>query len=67
MSESESGTFKAQAGNIVFTPTKKGGRKSATSISATIVGDEIRASYVLQSGGSQQRVSLTLRRDASYW
>jgi hypothetical protein len=66
-SESESGTFKARAGNIVFTPTRKGGRKAATSISATIVGDEIRASYVLQSGGSQQRVSLTLKRDASYW
>lgn len=67
MSESESGTFKAQAGNLVFTPTKKGGRKSVTSISATIIGDEIRASYVLRSGGSEQRVSLTLKRDASYW
>jgi hypothetical protein len=67
MSESESGTFKVQAGNIVLTPAKKTGRKARPSITATIVGDEISASYLLQSGGSQQRVTLALRRDASYW
>lgn len=67
MSDSETGTFKVRAGNIVLTPTKKSGRKSRPSITATIMGDEIKASYLLQSGGTQQKVTLTLRRDASFW
>jgi hypothetical protein len=67
LSESESGRFTLRSGNIVLTPTKKSGRKSRPSITATIVGEEIRAAYVLQSGGSKQRVTLTLRRDASFW
>ena len=53
MSESETGTFTARDGNIGFTPAKKSGRKSRPSISATIAGDQIRAAYTLQSGGSQ--------------
>ena len=67
LSDSESGTFTARAGNLVLTPAKKRGEKSRPSISAAIVGEEIRVAYVLQSAGSQQRVTLLLRRDASFW
>jgi hypothetical protein len=67
MSDSESGRFTVRAGNLVLTPNSKNGNGSRPPISATIVGDEIRAAYVLQSGGSQQRITLILRRDPSYW
>lgn len=67
LSESESGTYRVRAGSIVFTATGKRGSKSPSSITATITGDEIKAAYLLKSGGTQQRIALTLRRDASYW
>ena len=67
MSDSETGTFELRAGRIVLTPAKKAGRKSRPSITATIAGDEIKASYLLQTGGTHQKVNLTLRRDASFW
>jgi len=67
LSESERGTYKVRTGAIVLTPAKKKGSKSPASITATIAGDEIKATYLLQSAGPAQRVTLTLRRDASYW
>ena len=67
MAESETGTFTIRAASIVLMPVRKSGRKSPTSITATLIGDQIRASYVLENGVTAQRVTLTLRRDASYW
>jgi hypothetical protein len=67
LSDSETGTYKVQMGRMILTPAKKKGSGSRPPITATIAGDEIRASYLLQSGSSQQRVTLMLRRDASYW
>ena len=67
LSDSETGTYKIQMGEMILTPAKKKGAKSRVPITATIAGEEIRASYVLQSETSHQRVTLTLRRDASYW
>ena len=67
MSDSESGTYTSQSGHLTLTPTKKKGKKARPTITATIVGGEIRASYVLDSGGTQQRVTLLMERDASYW
>jgi hypothetical protein len=67
MSDSESGTFKASAGSIILTPIAKKGSKPRPSITATIAGDEIRATYLLQNGRSPQRIVLILHRDASYW
>jgi hypothetical protein len=67
LSESETGTYKVRMGTIVLTSTKKRGGKTPSSIIATIVEDEIKAAYLLQNAGTRQRVTLTLRRDASYW
>jgi hypothetical protein len=67
MSESETGTFSLEAGSIVLTPSRKSGGARRPTIAATIVGDEIRAAYLLRSGGTEQRVTLVLRRDARYW
>jgi hypothetical protein len=66
LSDSESGTFKVEMGKMILTPAKKEG-KSRAPITATIADEEIRATYVLQNGNSQQRVTLALRRDPSYW
>jgi hypothetical protein len=52
---------------MILTPLKKKGAKARPAIPATIEGQEITASYVLQSGGTQQRITLTLRRDPSFW
>jgi hypothetical protein len=67
LSDSEAGTYKVQMGKMILTPSRKKDGRRRSSIAATIAGDEIRASYVLQNGSSEQRVTLTLRRDASYW
>jgi hypothetical protein len=67
LSDSETGTFEVQMGKMILTPKKKKGTKSRAPITATIAGEDIRASYLLQTGSSQQLVTLTLRRDASYW
>jgi len=67
LSDSETGTFQVQAGRLILTPTKKKGRRSRPPVTATILGDDIKATYLLENGSSQQRVSLTLRRDASFW
>jgi hypothetical protein len=67
LSDSESGTYKLDMGRMILTPSKKKGEKTRPSIPATIAGQEITASYVLQSGGTQRRVTLTLKRDASFW
>jgi hypothetical protein len=67
MSDSESGLYTIRLNKIVLTPQKKKGAKSRAPISATIAGEEINATYMLQNGGLSQRVSLVLRRDSSYW
>ena len=67
LSDSESGTYKLESGKMILTPIKKKGEKTRPSIPATITGQEITASYVFQSGGTQRRVTLTLKRDASFW
>ena len=67
LSDSETGTYKVQMGRMILTPAKKKGSESRPPITATIAGDEIKASYVLLNGSSQQRVTLILRRDPSYW
>jgi hypothetical protein len=66
-SESESGTFEVRAGRMKLTPAKTKKGRSRPQITATIVGDEIRASYMLQNGASSQRLTLILHRDASFW
>ena len=67
MSDSETGTYISQSGQLTLTPTKRKGKKARPTITATIIGEEIRASYVLDSGGTQQRVTLVMQRDARYW
>jgi hypothetical protein len=67
MSDSETGSYTIRLNKIVLTPQKKSGAKSRHPISATIAGDEIDATYMLQNGGLSQRVNLVLRRDSSYW
>lgn len=67
LSDSETGTYRVQMGKMILTPAKKQGAKSRAPITATIAGEEIRASYLLQNGTSPQLVTLTLRRDASFW
>jgi hypothetical protein len=54
-------------GQLILTPAKKKGTKPRPAIQATIVGDDISASYVLQNGGSPERITLALRRDANFW
>lgn len=67
LSESESGTYKVQDGSLVLTPATKKGGKSRPVVAATIKGPAISASYVLEPGGANQRVSLTLQRDPTFW
>jgi hypothetical protein len=67
MSDSETGTYTVSRDKIVLNPEKKSGAKSRAPIAATIAGEEIRATYMLEDGASNQRIALVLRRDASYW
>ncbi|HJP85486.1 MAG TPA: hypothetical protein VJ852_05830 [Gemmatimonadaceae bacterium] len=67
LSESETGTFKVHEDQIVLTPTKKRGSKARPTVTATIVGDEIRAVYTLDTGGTRKRITLALKRDERYW
>lgn len=67
LSESETGTYAVRASELVLVPARKNGARSRPTIAATISGEEIRASYLLQNGSAQERVTLMLRRDASYW
>jgi len=67
LSDSETGTYKLEMGRMIMTPSKKKGARSRPTIAATISGEEIIASYLLQNGSTQERVTLVLRRDASYW
>jgi hypothetical protein len=67
LSDSETGSYVLNKGKLLLTPAKKNGSKPRPSIQATIAGDDITASYLLQNGGSQERITLALRRDASYW
>jgi hypothetical protein len=65
LSDSEAGTYTLHAGQLTLTPAKKKNERARPTIAANITGDEIRASYLLQD--TRERVTLVLRRDASYW
>jgi hypothetical protein len=67
LSESETGTYSVKTNQLVLVPVKKKGARSRPTIAATLSGDEIRASYLLENGSARERVTLVLRRDASYW
>jgi hypothetical protein len=67
LSESEAGTYTFRNNQLMMVPAKKGGTGSRPTIAATISGEEIRASYLLENGSASERVALVLRRDASYW
>lgn len=67
MSDSESGTYRREADKIILTPAKKPGEKARPIIPATLAGQQISATYLLQSGGSQERITLKLQRDSTYW
>lgn len=67
LSDSEMGSYVLNKGRLLLTPAKKKGSKRRPTIQATLAGDDITASYLLQSGGSQERITLAMRRDASYW
>jgi len=68
LSESETGTYTINKTQLTLIPArKKTSRASHKTILATLSGDEIKASYVLQSGSTQERVTLVLAKDASYW
>jgi hypothetical protein len=67
MSDSESGTYSVRSAQIVLTPLKKGGSRARPPFTATIDGDEIRATYLLQDPTMRQPITLELRRDASFW
>ena len=67
LSESETGTYTIDANRLTLMPARKTGRRSNPTVVATISGDEIRATYLLQNGSTRERVALVLRRDESYW
>jgi hypothetical protein len=67
LSESESGTYKVKSNQLVLLPNTKKGVKRRPTVVATISGDEIRATYVLQNGSASERVALVLWRDATFW
>jgi len=67
MSDSESGTYKVNKGQIIFTPAKKKGARNRSPITASFAGNDIKATYVLQDATMHQPINLELRRDASFW
>lgn len=67
LSDSESGTYRFEAGKLILTPAKKPGEKARPTIPATLAGQQISAAYLLQSGGSRERITLTLQRDSTFW
>jgi hypothetical protein len=67
MSDSETGSYSFNRGQLVLTPKKKKGDPARPIIAATIVGEEIKASYLLQDAVANERIALVLWRDASYW
>ena len=67
MSDSESGTYSLKTGRLILTPAKKKGSRARSSFEATIVGNEIRATYLLEDATMRQPITLVLRRDESYW
>ena|SRR2546423_3521652 len=67
MSDSEEGLYTLKGSSLILTPTKKKGAKARPTIPATVSAEEIRASYELRDAVTQARVTLVMRRDASYW
>src|SRR6267378_131314 len=52
MAESERGTYSINRDKIVLTPEKRRGSKSPAQIDATVAGEEIRTTYLLQNAGA---------------
>jgi hypothetical protein len=67
LSESETGIYRLVNRQLILVPAKRKNVKSRPTIAATISGDEIRASYLLESGNAYEPIALVLRRDESYW
>jgi hypothetical protein len=67
LSDSETGTYRVDGGKLLLSPAKKAKERSRPNIAATLVGEELRASYVLMNGTLPYRVTLVFRRDASFW
>jgi hypothetical protein len=67
LSDSETGTYAFKLGKLILTPNRKKGDQARPAIAATISGEEIRASYLLQNASANERVALVLQRDANYW
>jgi hypothetical protein len=67
MSDSETGTYSLKAGRLILTPTKKKGSRARSPFAASIEGNEIKATYLLEDATMHQPITLVLRRDESYW
>lgn len=67
LSESETGTYRFHRDSLLLSPAGKDGARSRPSIAATLIGDEIKASYLLTDETLHRRVTLVLRRDLSFW
>jgi len=68
LSESETGRYTMNKNQLSLAPArKKNSRAPRQPILADVTGDQIKAAYVLNSGTTQERVTLVLARDASYW
>ena len=65
LSDSEAGTYSLSGGHLLLTPTKKKGERKRPAIAADLLGEEIRASYLLED--TDERVTLVLRRDTTFW
>jgi hypothetical protein len=67
MAESEKGTYRRDANKLILVPERKKGGRSRPTITASLSGEEISASYVVDDGVTRQPVALILRRDPAYW
>jgi len=67
MSDAENGTYTIDGSRITLVPQKRSKAKARPDIVATLLGNELRASYVLRMSSSSQRIALVLRRDPRYW
>jgi hypothetical protein len=67
LSESETGTYKAERNNLLLIPTTKTSSRTHGPFAATIVGEEIRESYALMNGTVRYQLTLVLRRNPNFW
>ena len=67
MAESEKGTYRKDANKLTLVPQRKKNEKTRPTITASLSGEEISASYVVDDGMTRQPVTLVLRRNPAYW